>query len=890
MGFAGQIFAARIAIGLATPSSRALSDTGEMIAKAIAGIHNNLNSQASKSAKKRRSNTVTEINKTKEAMAKNQKDLNQLMSKGLTASMKTTQRQGGQLGKSFKAQGSQAFAGIKEGALKQSGLAAKLFKGTGKPDLSGIQKMIRIAKNFHKMTKSDQADVLKGNKQALALAQSKVQVNKEELATAQNMRAATVGKGGEKAKKGMGPQKKILDERIKRLKKEQIVVKTSLILEKQYHDEIEQTANTVKLTINPLLKQKEKLAKKDAELTKKAALEHKKFTRILEKAARASKKFGRAAVQTGRALVGNFGESLRHTIGILTAFFFKLQQNTDVLIQFEKELLNANSVFNLTRDELFKTGEVVTQFGQKFGIEMQNGATGLYQLASAGVTANEALQILPETLKLSMAVQGDHNTIAKLTAQTLFGFGMEMDQAAEVTDKFAFAIQKSLIEYQDLGSAVKFALPFFTSTGQSIDQLLGSLQVLTNRALEAGIAGRGLRQAVAEFAESAEDSETNFRKMGVEILNANGEMMQLTEIAQNFADVVGEDTVNNTELLSALISDLNVRGATAFIHLVQNAEEFTKAVEDTANAGGQLDEMVRIQNESLMSQIQILKNNAGAIFLMRDATFEGTKFLNGFHKAVVEGVDSLQNLLVVETENGYQLTEFGLQIQDLAVNGIGALATFLKDDLIPIMKDFSSSTMISKDMIAVYLLPLKVMASIIDKLGADTVKLFLAFNIINSIFPITTALTALAGGGFFTMAAGAETAAMQTARLNAQMWLLQRRLLALAAFGGGIGLSILAIGAYNKHIGSDNGLGVSAYDRVATDNIKWGLPGLGYDAANAAAPMVTDIAAGTANLTMGTVDYAARQAGGMGGRGSGETGIPVMNVQNLNIDPYGGNG
>ena len=71
---------------------------------------------------------------------------------------------------------------------------------------------------------------------------------------------------------------------------------------------------------------------------------------------------------------------------------------------------------------------------------------------------------------------------------------MEDGPSAEVTDKFAFAIQKSLIEYEDLSSAVKFALPFFTSTGQSIDQLLGSLQVLTNRALEAGIAGRGLRQ------------------------------------------------------------------------------------------------------------------------------------------------------------------------------------------------------------------------------------------------------------------------------------------------------------------------------------------------------------------------------------------------------------
>ena len=49
---------------------------------------------------------------------------------------------------------------------------------------------------------------------------------------------------------------------------------------------------------------------------------------------------------------------------------------------------------------------------------MQNGATGLYQLASAGLSAAESMEVLTETLKLSMAVQGDHNTISKLVTQT----------------------------------------------------------------------------------------------------------------------------------------------------------------------------------------------------------------------------------------------------------------------------------------------------------------------------------------------------------------------------------------------------------------------------------------------------------------------------------------
>ena len=878
MGFAGQIFAARIALGLATPSSRALTDTGEMIAKAISKIHMQVNGQAAQAAKQRRSNTVKELNKTKEALATASKEVDQLTTKGLDRAMRTTAKQGGKVGRSFREQGGQAFAGIKEGALKTTGLVEKLFKGVGKPDLTPMQRMVQMAKNFHKMTKTEQNAITTASKQSLKLAQDAVNATDKKLRLLKEEKKLITFDSG-RARPKFGSRKKAINEEIEALEKERTQLGRNLRLEHQYNEEIKDVATTVRVTVSSALKKKEDLQKKEAQLTKQATHEHIKYEKVLLKGAVAAQKFGRAAVRTGQTLVHNFGDSLRHTIGILTAFFFKLQQNTDTLIQFERELLNANSVFNLTRDELFKTGEVITQFGQKFGIELQNGATGLYQLASAGVTANDALKILPETLKLSMAVQGDHNTISKLTAQTLFGFDMQMSQAAEVTDKFAHAIQKSLIEYQDLSSAVKFALPFFTSTGQSIDQLLGSLQILTNRALEAGIAGRGLRQAVAEFAESVGDSEANFKRMGVEILNANGEMLQLTEIAKNFADVVGEDTVNNTELLSTLIDDLNVRGATAFIHLVQNAEEFEQAVLDTANAGGELDRMVEEQNASLMAQIQILKNNVAAIFLMRDATFENTGFLNGFHKAVVEGVEALKDLLVVETENGSQLTAFGLQLQDLAINGIGALASFIKNDLIPIMKDFSESTMISKDMIEVYLMPLKVMAFIIDKLGADVIKAFLAFNILNSIFPITAAMSAMAGSGLFTVAAGAQAAEIQLHRANMAAMALRVTLTALT-MGGILGLGYLGVKAWNESDYSEEGHQKQGVGPLASDIQKnpfvsfvpW-LGGLPATAAEHGFNTGLDI--GENIRTYNESAYTSGQ-------------YNTINVQNLNVDPYGG--
>ena len=271
--------------------------------------------------------------------------------------------------------------------------------------------------------------------------------------------------------------------------------------------------------------------------------------------------------------------------------------------------------------------------------------------------------------------------------------------------------------------------------------------MLTNRALEAGIAGRGLRQAVAEFAESALDAEVGFRKMGVEILNAEGEMKQLTEIAADFAAAVGPDTASNTELLTTLIEDLNVRGATAFIHLVQASDEFTEAVRETENAGGQLDAMIEEQNKSLSAQVQILKTNVLSIFAFRDAAYEGTGFLNAFHESVVETVQGFRDLFIEGEGADQKLTELGQGIQDFAVEAVKEF-NVIADKTVGLLQQLAKDSGGYADALRTLAIPLQLTLDIINMLaGVETrygslLELYIKFKLINSIIPIQAAAVA----------------------------------------------------------------------------------------------------------------------------------------------------
>ena len=730
MGFAGQVFAARVAIGLAVPSPQAMQQAGGLLSTGAASIFEKIALMRQQASAKNRGIALSEQQKSAGLFQSNLKQTNALMQGEVARGLKNLQDSGRAVAGSFadsEGKVKEGFAGLKK-ATADTQLGKDLFKGVNQ-GTEPLKRMTRLVSNLAQMD-------AKGRREVLRLQKEQEQAAKDEfLANAKLLKQIDekISEEINNKRKGGEAQK----QRLKALEKEREKMK-GIVTEGEKRLKVEEK-NTRNL----------KTGMKEAEKARG------KFDKLADSAAR----FGANVASAGNHIRQGFNVALRNSVAIATAFYYKINQNTQALIEFERELLNANSVFNLTNTELFNVGDTITQFGQKFGMEMQNGATGLYQLASAGVSANEALSILPETLKLSMAVQGDHNTISKLTAQTLFGFEMEMDRAAEVTDKFAFAIQKSLIEYEDLSSAVKFALPFFTSTGQSLDQLLGALAVLTNRALEAGIAGRGLRQAVAEFAESAMDAEVGFRKMGVEILNSEGEMKQLTEIAADFARVVGPETASNTELLTTLIQDLNVRGATAFIHLVQASDEFTEAVHGSVNAGGQLDEMVRIQNESLAAQIQILKNNVDMIFFFSDATYEGTEFLNGFHKAVVEFVQTFKGLFVKELDDGTSvLTDFGMELHNVAIDAVKELGIVMQK-LVEIIVEFSKEGLISAEMIGLMVLPMKVFLEVIHAIGPDMLKFIIYFKMLNSVLPITQLLLLGVAKGAtaaqFAMAGGA---------------------------------------------------------------------------------------------------------------------------------------
>ena len=431
---------------------------------------------------------------------------------------------------------------------------------------------------------------------------------------------------------------------------------------------------------------------------------------------------------------GFVGALMTSGIALMT-FGFRLQSVISDFIAFEKELMNAQSIYQQSFDILFDLSDDIINFSTQYGVTLQDAAEGLYTLASAGLDASDSQEVLTNTLKLAMAVQGDHDTIAKLTTQTLFGFNLEMSKSAELTDMFAHSINKSLIEYQDLASSVKFAMPFFVATNQNVEQLLGALQILSNRALEAGIAGRGLRQTLAEFAQHAEDNTAAFRKLGVELINQEGTFKDLTEIAMEFHDAFPEIN-DNVDLMTTLLEDLNVRGATAFVHLVREAKGFQAAVDDLQNSTGAATEMADIQQKSLANQIQVIKNALMSPFLLSDSVGRTNETLNSFGEQLHDITTEFEELFLIHMPDGTRvLTELGIELRDSVLLLVKDLSSLVRDLLIGFARMNQGGNSL-RTTIHALLIPLRVIGKLFAILGDGLVEAVLMFKVFNALLPI----------------------------------------------------------------------------------------------------------------------------------------------------------
>jgi TP901 family phage tail tape measure protein len=285
---------------------------------------------------------------------------------------------------------------------------------------------------------------------------------------------------------------------------------------------------------------------------------------------------GGAALRRGGALVGVAGVGVAGA-GALRAF-----------VGFEAQMDRVQAVATATTQQLGLMTRQAKTLGRDTAFSAKEAADGMYQLATAGFSANDVMRIIPGTLDLASASAVDLATAAELQAAALRGFGLDASQAARVADVLTKTVNTSAVEMLDLQDSMKYIAPVAKATGQSFEDMLAAIGLMGNVGIKGSQAGTSLRTALVRLTDPPKKAAAALDELGIKAGDLRGPkgLLPLPRIMEMIATGAGKvDKGTRNAALAAIFGREALSGMIAMVEAGPKAlRRQIRALEDSEGA------------------------------------------------------------------------------------------------------------------------------------------------------------------------------------------------------------------------------------------------------------------------------------------------------------------
>jgi TP901 family phage tail tape measure protein len=339
----------------------------------------------------------------------------------------------------------------------------------------------------------------------------------------------------------------------------------------------------------------------------------------LKRIEKASKEAGQGFARYNASLADSIGRSFQfiHAAGIITAALMGLRTAFNQMLEESKAFARTMTVMQSnsmtmaqTYEELKKT---VRATAIEFGESIDNAAEIVKQFGSAGLTAEESMRGLNDTMKLIISTQGNAAHAARSVAGIYNVFGRdiakahgEMNTFARINDVIATVYRNHQVELDEMVQGLRYASSAGKVAGFQFEELSGYLAVLNDNLIKSGTAGRGLQAVFAQLGAKSDQIEKAF---GFEFDGTQDLASQFIPLLEHMNAQLGSGVLT-TEQLGDQFRIFGRLGARAFITLVQNVDSVREAVNKLKyESQGTADELAAIVKGEVAKQWETAKQS-----------------------------------------------------------------------------------------------------------------------------------------------------------------------------------------------------------------------------------------------------------------------------------------
>lgn len=458
---------------------------------------------------------------------------------------------------------------------------------------------------------------------------------------------------------------------------------------------------------------------------------------------------------------------------------------------FEAGMSEVQAISGASGKDLQALTNVAKEMGATTKFSATQSAEALKYMAMAGWKTQQMVSGLPGVMNLAAASGEDLGTVSDIVTDALSAFGLQAKDSAHFADVLAKASSSSNTNVGMMGETFKYVAPIAGSMKYSIEDTATAIGLMANAGIKGGEAGTALRAILTRLVKPPKDAAAALDELGISAKNSDGTMKPLREVIGDLREkFAGLDDSQKAQYAASIAGQEAMSGLLAIVGASDS--DFEKLTKSIDNANGAAKKQADTMNNNLKGAMYELGSAAEAVGIevyegikgpLTDVVKDGATQIRSLASAIQKG--GLKSVVPKQTLN--TIKNLGTVAKTVAGGGIkvlGASAKILGSNMSTVLPIAASLLTVFKGYKAI-----KTAAAAIDSAKTAVSGFKTAADVAVAIKNSETAVSGM------TVAVGAMTGGMGKAA--AVSGILKA---GIAALGGPIGVTVLAVGALTAGI------------------------------------------------------------------------------------------
>ena len=278
--------------------------------------------------------------------------------------------------------------------------------------------------------------------------------------------------------------------------------------------------------------------------------------------------------------------------------------NLKMAADFEKQMANVSTLIDTNVENFSAMKDEVLEIAKRTPVALDGLTSALYDIRSAGISADMQFQVLEKSAQLGMTGLGSTSEAVDLVTSSLNAFQLQGEKAEKVYDTIFKTVKFGKTTISGIAQGFGSVAGTVAAAGIELDDYMAAVAALTTTGQPAAQAHHQLKAAIAGMTRESDDAKKVFQQLGVhsfkELIQKSGGMVNA------FKAIADKVQGNDSAILSVFGSTMAFNAVMGLT--TKQAQAYVDTLDSMRNGASLIDEGYQKQLNTEHAQMQRLKN------------------------------------------------------------------------------------------------------------------------------------------------------------------------------------------------------------------------------------------------------------------------------------------